>query len=516
MNVVLLAVLLAGCSEKEVLGPGNEFTAHSASGARISESEGQAMRKEFGLALAKALNERKEFRDLLKKKALEMIDEDYDVLFALIRDEVLVDRITVRELIAKYLKDKERLEQIEQSLPTLTIFVPKLPDNSFSAETWDTERVVPLVAVKSIKTNDIPIMDAKGVEAVLPAKYAPGFPIVVVKNSLRIMDASHPNFGKLKSETKFTASNGKSYKFIDDSFDRKLNLKKKRGARLYFPFELEQKVKDAYEFFPTSDAGWQRDHIYYNLTSTTTRGSFSLQFKEAIVSFRMSDTDPVGAYNYISDATDDPHLQPSGSTDQNTFWTSSSYTFKVRVVYNSKNGTGAEFTTQFPVPASDLWDLSYQAIPYPGFWPWQTNYFYVPNSITPKTVNLRQEIFNWDLNNYSTTITVKFEEVDTQEEITTTESTGNKYASNFGLDPTDGIFKKIGLKFGVSGEVTQSNSTVRKSQVGSDELGSTLVNFGDAVVIGKPNVWLLGTMYDVREYPCGFCKFVIRPVQVQP
>lgn len=482
----------------------------------IDEAEQQSMRREFGLALAKSLKESKELRALLRTKALEMIDEDYDVLFALIRDEVLVSKLTVRELLAKHLKNKGRLEQIERALPTLTIFVPMLPNNSFSAQIWDTEKIIPLVAIKSIKSDDVPIVDAEGVEAVLPAKYAPGFPVVVVKNSLRIMDDSSPNFNKLTSKSILASSNGKSYKFIDDNFDRKSNMKKKRGARLYLPFELEQKVKNAYEFFPTSDAGWQRDHIYYNLTSTSTRGAFSLQFKEALVSFRMSDSDPMGAYNFISDATDDPRLQPSSSTDQHTFWTSSSYSFKVRVVYNSKNGTGAEFPYTFPIPASELWEVGYEAVRFPGFWPWEYYYVYFPNSVTPKTVSMRQELFNWDINNYATTIIVKFEEFDISEEITETLSTGNKYALNFGIDPADGAFKKLGLKFGASGEVMLNNSTVRKRNVGSDEIGNAIVNFGDAIVIGKPNLPFIGTVYDVREYPAGYCTFVMRPVEVQP
>lgn len=96
---------------------------------KVDEDEQQGMRKEFGLALAKALKENKELRALLRTKALEMIDEDYDVLFALIRDEVLVGKITVRELLAKHLKSKGRLEQIERALPTLTILVPMLPNN---------------------------------------------------------------------------------------------------------------------------------------------------------------------------------------------------------------------------------------------------------------------------------------------------------------------------------------------------------------------------------------------------
>jgi hypothetical protein len=513
--VVLMTTLVTACSENEVLNETDQFTPRPANAARLSEDEGQAMRKEFGLALAKALEESKELRALLRVKALEMIDEDYDVLFALIRDEVLVDKLTVRELVAKHLKNKGQLQKIENALPTLTIFVPKLPNDSFSAQTWDTEKVVPLVAIKSIKTDDILMVDAKGVEAVLPAKYAPGFPVVVVKNSLRIIDDSNAEFAKLKSTNRLASSNGKSYKFLDDSFDRKLNLKKKKGARVYFFNELEDKVKTAYSLFPTVDAGWQRDHIYYNLTNTNTRGNLSLQFKEAITLFRMSDSDPMGAYRLISDATDDPKLRPTESDDQSTFWTAASYTFKARVIYSKKGaggsiGVGEEYPVLFGVAASDLWDVQYNTITLPGFWPWERRYVYIPVSVTPKTVDLRKPLFEWDINTYSTQIAVRFEEVDASGETSTTVTSNAKFAVNFGLDAT---IEKIGLKFGTSGENTFSTSVTTKTQFGSDDFGlSETINFRDAIILGNYN----GIFYAVREYDGRFCTFSLRPIQVQP
>jgi hypothetical protein len=511
--VASLIILLTACSKDKVLDAPNLIATQSNSSARIAEEDQQIMRKEFGLALAKALKESKELRILLKRKALEMIDEDYDVLFALIRDEVLVDKLSVKDLFAKHLKNKVRLSQIEEALPTLTIFIPQLPNGSFSAQSWDTENVVPKVGIKSIKTNDVPIIDSEGTESILPAKYAPGFPVIVVKNSLRIMESTNSEFSKVKSKSILTASNGKSYRFISDSFDRNLN-KRKKGARLIGASQIEDKIENAYDLFQGTD-GWQRDHIYYNLTSTQPNGPFSYEFKEALTSFRMTEADPMGAYNLISDATDDPHVQSSlNSNSQNAFWTSNSYSFRVHVVYNSKNGLGTEFTTVFPVAAYDLWDVQYNDIPMPGFWPWQTDHLYVPVGVTPKTVNMREEIFNWDIANYATTVLVKFEEVDTQTNIERTVTTADTYATNFGLDQGT-IFAKIGLKFGASATSNQTVSTKITYQEGSDDLGQGSVNFADKILIDKYIVPLAGTMYDEREYTCGYCRFTMRPVKVQ-
>lgn len=511
LAIASLVTVMTACSKNKIIDNLNPSTSYSTGGARMAEDEQQAMRKEFGLALAKALKESKELRTLIKAKALEMIDEDYDVLFALIRDVRLTDRLSVRSLIGKYLQDKDRLDQIEQAIPTLTIFVPQLPNGSFSAESWNVESTIPRVGIKSIKTNDIPIVDADGLEGILPAKYAPGFPIVVVKNSLRVMEDSNERFAGIKSQNTFRASNNKSYRFISDSFDRNLK-KRKNGARLISGGDIEDKIKNAFHIFQPNEAGWQRDHIYYNLTPGQTNGAFSYDFKETLTSFRMTEADPMGAYNLISDATDDPHLQGSANNNsQNAFWTSSSYSFRVHVIYNSKNGTGAEFTTLFPVAAYNLWDVQYNDIPVPGTWPWQTDHLYVPTGVTPKTVNLREEIFHWDISNYATTVLVRFEEVDTQVNIERTVTTADTYASNFGLDGGT-IFSKIGLKFGASATTNQTISTKITYQEGSDDLGQGSVNFADKILTTFiPNV----NAYDEREYTCGYCRFTMRPVKVQ-
>jgi hypothetical protein len=56
------------------------------------------------------------------------------VLYALIKDELLEKNQTVESVILKNLKDKGLINSLENDCPTLTIFVPELPENSFNAE----------------------------------------------------------------------------------------------------------------------------------------------------------------------------------------------------------------------------------------------------------------------------------------------------------------------------------------------------------------------------------------------
>lgn len=72
-----------------------------------------------------------------------MIDYDYDVLYQLIKD----------------------IEN--EKFPTLTLFVPTLPENSFSAEIWNPDIETPFVAIRCDYSSEVPIYNANGEEIIL-------------------------------------------------------------------------------------------------------------------------------------------------------------------------------------------------------------------------------------------------------------------------------------------------------------------------------------------------------------
>ena len=55
------------------------------------------IKKEFGAALAKVLKDSPAVRKLIKDEALKQIDFDYDVLYLLVKDEILSDNTTLEE-----------------------------------------------------------------------------------------------------------------------------------------------------------------------------------------------------------------------------------------------------------------------------------------------------------------------------------------------------------------------------------------------------------------------------------
>ena len=78
------------------------------------------LKKDFAKALSKVFNESLMARNLIKNEALKMIDNDYDVLYQLVKDEMLEDNITFEQYIGKYI-EMDKLLSINEKFPTLTI-----------------------------------------------------------------------------------------------------------------------------------------------------------------------------------------------------------------------------------------------------------------------------------------------------------------------------------------------------------------------------------------------------------
>ncbi|MBC3795201.1 hypothetical protein [Spirosoma utsteinense] len=504
LSISLLLVLVSSCAEDQL--PFEDRSVSESRTARIalSDDESTELKREFATALAKALKESQSLRNLLKIKSLEMIDEDYDVLYQLIKNEKIENDLSVKELITKHIKNKGKLQVIEAKLPTLTIFVPDLPMGSFSAQSWDVEQQIPRVGVKLNKSNDVPIIDADGKEFVLEGKYMPGFPVVVVKESLRIIERSHPMYGKRITKNKISTSDGLEFQFIDDAFDRKLNLHKK-GARAGAASTFDSKVINAYNIF-LNTGNWHRDHIYYDLTNTQDKGAFNPDFEETITTFSMGD-DPVGSYNRIADQTDDPHVQGSSSTVQNSFWTSGSFSFKVKILVNGRNGVGSEILKYFPVSPSQLFHVGYTRRD-------GGNPYYFPRIDYSKEVRLNIPVFKWDLNQYSTSIKISVEEEDFNTTTQLSESTVSTFAANFSID--GGVLKKIGLKFGASNQTQNTVSYTKSYTQGNDELGDAIVNFYDDVITQyEPNT-IVGPAYSSKVFSGGGYYYItLEPMRAQ-
>lgn len=458
------------------------------------------LKREFGQALIKSMKESKLLRDLIRIRALERFDKDYDVLYGMIADEKLENNVTVNDLILKHISDKKVLKALENDNPTLTILVPELPENSFNAEKWNTATDIPRVAVRLTASNDVPVIDLDGSERVLEWKFTPAFPVLVIKDNERVISEKDRNFNN-KTTRSFQSEKGKKYKFTFDNYD----AKRDKNKRVLIESQLDPKIIESYNTYLNVD-GWQRDLIYYNIKPGQDRGAFSYDFKEKITSFTLVG-DPVVAYNKIADQTDDPHV--IGITT-GSHWTGGSFDFKVNCLINAKNGVGTELVTGFGAMPDQIFDLTYERI--------HNNWFgadtYALTNIALKKMYLNNvELINWDLNDYASSIKIRVEEVDITTSTQEGESSTVKFASNFGID--DGILKKFGFKFGGSLEITQTQTYQRTFTQGNDDLEEVIVNFGDKVIINKLEIPPLLPLYTTREYPTGYYSISVEPIRVQ-
>lgn len=102
----------------------------------------QTALRNFSIALSKVVYQNQPVRELIKKEALGKFDNDYDVLYPLIKDRIIADGKTVHTLLAEALGDEVQLNNIEAIIPTLTIFVTNVTwfdPEGFCAEKWNTE-----------------------------------------------------------------------------------------------------------------------------------------------------------------------------------------------------------------------------------------------------------------------------------------------------------------------------------------------------------------------------------------
>lgn len=511
--VFISIILFISCNE-------NEISRNVDRNGYITRSKDQnlELKKEFSQALAKVLAESEETRALIKSEALKKINHDYDVLYLLVKDTPLSDNTTLEQLLSKHISI-DQLSTIETNIPTLTIFVPELPQNSFSAKLWNVTEDIPAVGIRTNETNDISIFESNGEEWVLEAMYIPGFPVVVVKENERIVlnqnNSKENNALSLKSTTGSTTQ----FQFVDEIFNNTTqqslnNTKASRppGGTPNYPLPDEiSKVMDAYNIF-LSTSNWHRDYIYYDLTTTQTRGRINKNYMEYIVGFELTG-DAQSVISHICDQTgSDP--MPSGDVrGTNSGWTDGEFEFMVKIYVASTTGIGNELFKFMRIKPQDL--FSPEKIHVSGS-STRPTYYYTGKYILNKCVPVSLPLIEWNLETISSVIKIDIEEVDSKETVKKMTTTTSEFASNFEFNATTGDTEKVGLKWGSSAKKTMSTVYEVTETKGNDLLGQVTVNFWDDIIISPTysynaysgnNYWL---DYNPKYYS-GYYRLYIAP-----
>lgn len=436
-------------------------------------------KKEFSLALHKALTENVELRKLIKDEASRKIDYDYDVLYSLIKDTPLNNGKTVEELFSTYI-GMDTLLAIGEQYPTLTIFVPELPLNTFSAERWDYVKENPAVSYISSKhTGDIPVILPSGEEDIIEGDKIPAYPILVVKTNERIIlnNSLKSINGNEISLANSGYINGTSFSFTDKAFD---NLHKKK---VYYDRDsIEpnmQKVFYAYHHFNTT--GWQRDYIYYDQTPTQRDGVLDNKYYEAVVGFEMV-PDGLGDLEKISgsDETDTypvPGISGNPGQAAGNLWTDGEFEFNVIITIGSSDDSPNVIVKPLRIKGDELFNLAYKGENRNGLSYMTLKY------ATPKRVIMNQTLFQWNLKTYSPSASISVKEIDDGDLKIYTYKGSIEFAGNVSYNPALNKECKQGLGEGGAERRTVSNTFTLQYTDNSDDLGNFLINFDDPVIV---------------------------------
>ncbi len=459
----------------------------------------------FAKALANVLYENKECRELIKTEALRKINYDYDVLYMLVKDKKLNDGTTLENLMLTYLDSKD-MDFMMESFPTLTIFVPSLPENSFSCDSWNVQTEFPDVAVRPNNSLLTYCYDAKGNEYVLEPDEIPGFPIVVLKINERIILKKERD--SHSSILRSTTNPNIEFEFTDPVFDNTMPRPETRRDDYNNNVKI-QKALEAYNIFPNNLIGWQRDYVYYNLTNSNDRGRLDVRFRESIVGFKFLGN-PSTLIDNITRFRDDPKLInkndwfdmrkisiPGTSRSMLTPWTDGEFEFQVKYSVLSKNTPSSETNTSFRLDPTKLFNINVISKTKGILWKKRT--VYKITDIQNLFCFIEVPMFDYDLSKYSITYKISIFEKDDPQTTSQTVQTSTEFASNFSFDPGIGEIIKTGTKYGSSEKQTKTVTSTTSVTTGSDDLGTVTVNFEDEII--RSNNFKFENIQGRNSYP---------------
>ncbi len=450
----------------------------------------------FSLLLSKAVSNSTELRTFIRNESLKMVDNDYDVFYPIVKDKLIKDNISFRDILKQFDYDNE-LGYLEQQLPLLTIYVPELPSD-FNAENWKSIEEIPHITTRVKGRKTISYYRDGNADLELPSNLIPGFPVLVVKNNERIVEQKSITRGHNP------VSVNDRYSFIDAEFDGINNKKTVAKTRAVEPALFEQSeiahLKTAYDEMGVSGEYWQRDNIYYGLTPTNTSGALKrniveyikmLKFTyEAFLKMKDQPGDPDPIYKILGKKSD-----YSDGISPEAFWQDGRFEFKIDVTINNQSGLGTNITKFISVEPSRMFYTNFTRKDFKAGWMWFSTFEIT--SIVGTSFNTDIKLITWDLQQNSFSWKFNFSEVDDQETYTTQETITSEFATNFGVD-----LKKIGLNFGSSSKITKQSQFTRVIYKNSDELGTLEVNFSDPILISYGNTFwlpLIPTIYNFCE-----------------
>lgn len=466
--------------------------------------------KKFAKALSKAVSNSLDVRKFLKAEAVAQFDNDYDIFYPLVKNKIVYDNQSLRDILLSYCKDENELVQIEQSLPLLNILVPDLSLFwDFNAEKWNVDDKEVSVICRDDKNNTL-YENGENIGKMTTGDI-PDFPCLVVKNNER-----------MKVSSVKTRSGEATYEFLSDAFDgskRKLqtrhyeediNLQPTEDLEAYVNgSEIMSSVKDAWNEFKNVPNAYQRDYIYYGITKENKPGTLNRYIREKLYRFRIA----ANAYSAINDPTQDPTLQDTQKnkgylTNEEIIqkiWTDGNFEFHFKSYISGEDSKEAmEAKLTFTINPRDAFSLEKIHLKHKN----STAFRQSKNFYTVDAKNLRSKwiypeksdknaddlVFTlpWDLYNKSLSIFMFVEEWDKGQTITQEKSVVSEFINkaDFSIEGSGSIGKvslSTKLGYGFSHTKTVSNKATIQTTVESDPLGTLYFQYNDPIIRDEIN-----------------------------
>lgn len=531
LTILLLGGLYA-CSADEEFNNMVETASNEITNGPIGENVSKVTaERNFAKILSVAATKDSSLRTFLKQEAQKQFDKDYDVFYPYVKDKVIEQGKTLRDILVEY-SSEEEIGVIESSVPLLTIMIPDLGSfNAFSVNNWDSSQ--DQIATTYATGNDNSVFFAEGDSLLsLPTGSLPNFPFLVVKSNERM---------KVVGGTSSTrAGNAPShYDFVDPAYD---GTKVKQTRASYYdeknsevapeekPYlekeQLDSRCIEAYNLAKNNKHLIDREYIYYNLSpQNRSNGELDPYVREKLYMFRVSPN----KYNQIIDEQleEDPKLKndafykkghPSTEQIAKDLWTNGAF----EIVFQSyKGGNGLVETKPISVKGSDLFYIDkfhvrykhHTAFRHSKWW-----YSTTPDDLKGKWVDLSSmDLYltdAWDLVNSPLSYYIKIIEKDNGTLKTTSENYTASFVakSEFGLSAGN---DKAKFNLGFSGQLTTQQTYTISYQYKdeNDDLGSVLLNFKDPVIVSDEYATSKG--YQMYPLNTGAMDIVIAPKRIR-
>jgi len=476
--------------------------------------------QEFAVILSKAIADNEEMRAFFKEEALKEFDRDNDVFYPYVKSHVFSSGKTLQQVLAAHEDYEHQLNDIETAVPKLTILVPDfawVDANCFSVKNWDTS--CENLCVGYDDREDEHSLFFKGeLMGKLPANYIPSFPVLIVKSNER-MCVTTTKSGEIEYSFANPVFNGelatKGYYECDveneaepdnDLFSKTENFISCDELTTLSPFSIQ-----AYDEFSTGmTAGVQRDYVYYGMTKEkSSNGELDIFKKDLLYRFRLT---PDAIVNISEeDEPKDPQVLlwtrrddfPEFEQVTPRIWGDGKYEiyFKFYQAYPSSGATCVGELVFHVAPEDAMYVERYHR---KTTWNWFGNnwssYEILASNIKSKWIYPGDErnadytslsiiSTSWDLSKLSDNIYMDVYEYDESATISKTQEGNFKQSFSVGKSSNAevGIDKIIKFGLGVTGsfggENTWKESYTYTYTKGSDDLGSSQINYIDNYIL---------------------------------